>query len=90
MRRPAKGLLGGMAALPGSDWTEEPTRRVNPIGTVRHVFTHFSLDLHLVARREAEGEGWWQPLDRLGEAGLPTLYRKASELVLTNNDRLAA
>ena len=48
--------------------------RLNAIGTVRHVFTHFSLDLDIVRRAEPEGEGWWQPLDRLDEAGLPTLY----------------
>jgi A/G-specific adenine glycosylase len=52
------------------------------MGTVRHVFTHFSLDLSIVARARPEGEGWWQPLDRLGEAGLPTLYRRAADLVL--------
>jgi A/G-specific adenine glycosylase len=63
---------------------------VNAIGTVRHVFTHFSVDLHVVPRAEPEGEGWWQPFDRLSEAGLPTLYRKAVEVTLANNDRLAA
>ena len=82
VRRPAKGMLGGMAALPGSDWGEAVPDRLNAIGTVRHVFTHFSLDLHLVPRAEPEGEGWWQPLGRLAEAGLPTLYRRAAELVL--------
>jgi A/G-specific adenine glycosylase len=29
-----------------------------------------------------DGEGWWEPLDRLADAGLPTLYRKAAELAL--------
>jgi A/G-specific adenine glycosylase len=88
VRRPARGLLGGMAALPGSDWTEAQPQRLNALGTVRHVFTHFSLDLAVVPRSEPEGEGWWQPLDRLGEAGLPTLYRRAAELALAL--RLAA
>ena len=82
VRRPAKGLLGGMAALPGGDWSDAPQRAPNAIGTVRHVFTHFSLDLHVVPRAEPAGEGWWQPLDGLGEAGLPTLYRRAAELAL--------
>ena len=90
VRRPSKGLLGGMAALPGGEWTRSVPDRVNAIGAVRHVFTHFELDLHLVPRAEPEGDGWWQPLDRLSEAGLPTLYRKAAEAVLANNDRLAA
>jgi A/G-specific adenine glycosylase len=82
VRRPPNGVLGGMAALPGSNWAEAHSVPVDAIGTVRHVFTHFSLDLAVVPRAEPEGEGWWQPLDRLGEAGLPTLYRRAAELVL--------
>ena len=90
VRRPAKGLLGGMAALPGSDWIDTAPRGPNAIGTVRHVFTHFSLDLLVVAGAEPVGEGWWQPLDRISEAGLPTLYRKAAELALAHHDRLAA
>jgi A/G-specific adenine glycosylase len=89
VRRPAKGLLGGMAALPGGEWSDAQPERRNAIGTVRHVFTHFSLDLHIVARAECEGEGWWQPLDRLGEAGLPTLYRRAAEVALAEHKRAA-
>ena len=81
VRRPAKGLLGGMAALPGPGWVDAAPPGLNAIGTVRHVFTHFSLDLHLVPRAEPEGDGWWQPLGSLAEAGLPTLYRRAAELV---------
>jgi A/G-specific adenine glycosylase len=79
-----------MAALPGTEWNEVPPGRLRAIGTVRHVFTHFSLDLHIVARDEPTGEGWWQPLDQLDEAGLPTLYRKAVEIGLSGRDRLAA
>jgi A/G-specific adenine glycosylase len=90
VRRPAKGLLGGMAALPSTDWRDAVTDRVNVLATVRHVFTHFSLDLQIVPRAEPEGEGWWHPLERIDEAGLPTLYRKAAELALARNDRLAA
>jgi A/G-specific adenine glycosylase len=82
VRRPAKGMLGGMAALPGGEWSEAGPDRLNAIGTVRHVFTHFSLDLAIVPRSEPDGEGWWQPLESLSEAGLPTLYRRAAELVL--------
>ena len=90
VRRPAKGLLGGMAALPGGEWTAAAPGRVNAVGTVRHVFTHFSLDLHVVPRDEAEGEGWWHPVGGIDQAGLPTLYRKAAHLVLSAYDRLAA
>jgi A/G-specific adenine glycosylase len=91
VRRPAKGMLGGMAALPGSDWTESATPAcLPPLGTVSHVFTHFALHLAIVRRSEPEGEGWWQPISDLPAAGLPTLYRKAAELALHGSERLAA
>lgn len=84
VRRPARGLLGGMAALPGGDWSSEPVAgAARHIGTVRHVFTHFALELFVDEGGEPAGEGWWQPLDRLQEAGLPTLYRRAAELALS-------
>ena len=83
VRRPPKGLLGGMPGLPGNQWTIEPVApAAKPLATIRHVFTHFALDLAVVSANRPSGEGWWQPLDRLGEAGLPTLYRRASEQVL--------
>jgi A/G-specific adenine glycosylase len=92
VRRPARGMLGGMAALPGSEWTDKPQPALRSIGSIRHVFTHFALDLALETRSEPEGEGWWQPLDRLADAGLPTLYRRAIEIALaaTGNARAAA
>jgi A/G-specific adenine glycosylase len=88
VRRPAKGLLGGMSALPCSDWERGGDVPASAIGTVRHVFTHFSLDLHIVSAPSPVGQGWWQPLARLHETGLPTLYQRAAELVL--NARRAA
>jgi A/G-specific adenine glycosylase len=71
-----------MAALPGPEWSEGIARPCEAIGSIRHVFTHFSLDLFVVPRGEPVGEGWWHPLDRLGEAGLPTLYKRAADLVM--------
>lgn len=89
VRRPPRGLLGAMAALPGGDWSEHPSPfQAAQLGTVRHVFTHFTLDLSIELSRDPVGDGWWQPLDGLGEAGLPTLYRRAAELAL-GSDRLA-
>ena len=82
VRRPPSGVLGGMAALPGEEWRDVEPEPVNAIGNVRHVFTHFSLDLAIVPRAEPTIEGWWQPLATLPEAGLPTLYRRAADLVL--------
>ena len=82
MRRPPSGLLGGMAALPGDDWSAQAPTGAETLARVRHVFTHFALDLAIVAHSEPTGAGWWQPLDRIAEAGLPTLYRRAVDAVL--------
>ena len=90
VRRPAKGMLGGMAALPGPEWSDEPLSTPAPLGQVTHVFTHFRLELAIVASTEANGVGWWQPIDRLVDAGLPTLYRRAVESVLDTRSALAA
>ena len=87
VRRPDKGLLGGMTALPGNNWTKTEASPQYALGVVRHAFTHFLLELHVVSHEEPEGEGWWQPLDRIGDVGLPTLYRKAIEAALSGNDR---
>ena len=89
VHRPAKGMLGGMAALPGPEWTDEPV--AGPaLGRVTHVFTHFRLELGVLSAPVPVGEGWWQPLDGLGEVGLPTLYRRAIESVLSSRNALAA
>ncbi|WP_205479190.1 A/G-specific adenine glycosylase [Sphingomonas arenae] len=89
VRRPPKGMLGGMAALPGPEWcSEQPA--ANPIAIVRHEFTHFTLDLLIVPADH--DEGWWQPLAELAKVGLPSLYRKAVDAALAaeREPRLAA
>jgi A/G-specific adenine glycosylase len=74
VRRPAKGLLGGMLALPEAppleaDWEEA--------GAVDHVFTHFSLTMTLrCARTGSRPEGIWHPAETILAAGLPTLFAK--------------
>jgi A/G-specific adenine glycosylase len=90
VRRPHKGLLGGMAALPGSSWSDTAPVHPRLLGTVRHVFTHFSLDLQVAACPHPVGEGWWQPLRDLQSAGLPTLYRRAAEIALDARETAAA
>ena len=90
VRRPAKGLLGGMVALPGDDWTGASASAAPSLGTVSHIFTHFRLELRLERRAEPVGQGWWQPLGDLAGAGLPTLYRRAAELVLGTVERVRA
>ena len=89
VRRPARGMLGGMAALPGPDWTDEPATG-STLGHVTHAFTHFRLELSVVAASSLVDEGWWHPLDSLAEAGLPTLYRRAIDSVLSSRSALAA
>jgi A/G-specific adenine glycosylase len=78
VRRPAKGMLGGMRALPGDAWLGDAPPP-DAAASVRHSFTHFDLALAIVPRPQpAAGEdGEWWPLNALDAAGLPTLYRKA-------------
>jgi A/G-specific adenine glycosylase len=46
-------------------------------GSVDHVFTHFALTMRLLcADTEQRPEGTWWPIDRIGEAGLPTLFAR--------------
>ena len=86
VRRSSDGLLGGMAALPGSAWTDQPPPLpAPPLAHLRHVFTHFALELAVVEASQADGDGWWHPIGRLDEAGLPTLYRRAAELVVARS-----
>jgi A/G-specific adenine glycosylase len=98
VRRPDKGLLGGMRALPSSDWNAAPDA-TPPIAArwktidepVAHVFTHFSLALrvhhaHVEQGVTPEGEGLWWPVARIGEAGLPTLFARAAEAVRKDKD----
>ncbi|SNS83154.1 A/G-specific adenine glycosylase [Sphingopyxis indica] len=77
VRRPEKGMLGGMRALPGGEWAAMPPAE-SGIAEVDHGFTHFDLRLTLVRREAplAAAEGEWWPLATLDAAGLPTLYRK--------------
>jgi len=75
VRRPPSGLLGGMLALP----TDAPPASAawRDAGAVEHVFTHFALSMRLMkAQTDRRPDGHWWPLDRIGEAGLPTLFAK--------------
>ena len=93
VRREGKGMLGGMRALPDDGWSaradgtgEAPMPGTwESAGVVRHVFTHAALELSVVVQRNApapDAEGEWWPIDRINDAGLPTLFAKAARLVL--------
>ena len=76
VRRPAKGLLGGMLALPTDAPPAEAVWR--EAGSVDHVFTHFALTMRLLCG-EVVGEppeGVWHPIQELEQAGLPTLFAR--------------
>jgi A/G-specific adenine glycosylase len=89
--RDRRGLLGGMLALPCSDWTETPAPRPpfaadwRRLGDVRHTFTHFHLLLGVAAARVPAGftapAGRFHPATEL-QAALPTVMRKALRLGL--------
>jgi A/G-specific adenine glycosylase len=89
-RRAEKGLLGGMTEIPstpwrGEPWTFEQAVEIAPAtaewaalpGTVRHGFTHFRLELAIIAGN-GEADGMWSQIDRLGEHALPTLMKKVA------------
>ncbi len=95
-RRPDKGLLASMMEVPGSEWThdfdESGARRSAPRlrakvqwrrlhGVVRHVFTHFPLELAVFAaqvpRATAAPKGArWAKIGGLAEEALPNVMRK--------------
>jgi len=79
-----------MAALPGSEWSAEAPSAASALTTVRHAFTHFSLDLSIEQRADPVGDGWWQTIATLDQAGLPTLYLKAARETLRRRHSLAA
>ena len=88
IRRPSKGLLGGMLALPTSDWRPAPWTDAEAlaaapvaapwraVGEVEHGFTHFTLTLRLL-RAEGDADGLcWTP--RRGLDALPSVFLKAA------------
>ena len=93
VRRPPRGLLGGMRALPSGEWTDTPlglARAPAAAGwrmldaTVTHVFTHFRLELALAVaegQAHADAPGEWWPVERLDEAGLPGVFATAAAAI---------
>lgn len=85
--RPPKGLLGGTLAFPSGGWdgTELPPPAIadwREIGLVRHVFTHFALDL-TVMTADLDGpasRGRLMALRDFRDDALPGLMRKAWKL----------
>jgi A/G-specific adenine glycosylase len=100
VRRPGKGLLGGMRALPTGPWTDAPpglTDMPAPADwrmlpeSITHVFTHFRLECALAvatigAQEAAQGE-WW-PVAEIESAGLPTIFAKAAKAFVAKSGRM--
>ncbi|RQP06648.1 MAG: A/G-specific adenine glycosylase [Paracoccus sp. BP8] len=85
--RPDKGLLGGTLAFPSTGWDGSHHPPPAPadwqeIGLVRHVFTHFALDLTVMSARltAAPERGSLTPLGAFRPSALPGLMRKAWSL----------
>jgi A/G-specific adenine glycosylase len=54
---------------------------------VRHVFTHFALELQVastVLKGRPLKDAEWVPIDRLGAVALPSLMRKVAKLALAS------
>jgi A/G-specific adenine glycosylase len=94
-KRPESGLLGGMSEVPTSGWTARADGETGvgaapfaadwkAAGSIRHVFTHFELDLS-VYRADVEDltlpAGWWWSLS-VGAEALPTIMKKAIEAAI--------
>ncbi|MEO1967343.1 MAG: A/G-specific adenine glycosylase [Sphingomonadaceae bacterium] len=95
VRREGRGMLGGMRALPDDGWSAQGDGSGDPpvegsferLGLVRHVFSHFAIELSVLRLQQdcaidPKGNGQWWPIDQIEDAGLPTLFVKASRLAL--------
>jgi len=95
--RPPRGLLGGMTEVPTSEWAAEfdqanaindapqfPRQKIawrRVPGIVRHVFTHFPLELAVYVAEipktaRAPKGARWVALDAIAGEALPSLMRK--------------
>jgi len=94
VRRPPSGLLGGMLALPTSEWrgdrwTDAEAFAAAPadvawrsVGEVEHGFTHFTLTLQLLRAEGGAEDVIWTP--RSGLDALPSVFLKAARAGLSN------
>jgi A/G-specific adenine glycosylase len=94
VRRPPKGLLGGMLALPTSEWrtkrwSDTEALAAAPadaawrgVGEVEHGFTHFTLTLQLFRAEGQAADVIWSP--RRDLEALPSVFLKAALAGLGN------
>jgi A/G-specific adenine glycosylase len=92
-RRAEQGLLAGMTEPPSSPWLEQKMPALPEVsehapakatwkclrGTVRHIFTHFALEVGVavaVSPKKPKGDGFWVALDCLDAEALPSVMKK--------------
>lgn len=88
IRRPEQMVLGGMRALPSSDWSEavafEPPYAANwrRLGEIQHIFTHISLRAD-IWYNDTPAPQMHNQLEFVQNPGgkLPSLWRKALALI---------
>ena len=94
VRRPSTGLLGGMLALPGTSWRDEPwtadeafphapqTADWRHAGIARHSFTHFELyvDVYRARVDRIMVTGLTRTADALADQALPTVMRRCIDI----------
>lgn len=84
-RRPAHGLLGGMRGFPGDGWdglggSAPASCDWQEAGLVRHTFTHFHLEMRVLAARADINPERGEIVANPDPGSLPTLMRKAYEM----------
>ncbi len=101
IKRPTKGMLADMRALPDDGWSAKANGdSQSPFAAewlllnepVAHVFTHFTLSLNIAVTAEPVQDvqlphGEWWPINRLDSAGLPTLFSKAAKIAMERWER---
>jgi A/G-specific adenine glycosylase len=95
--RPERGLLGGMAEVPGTAWTARADGATGAgaapfaaawvrAGSASHVFTHFELELEVwradLTMVDAPPGHWWSPPHDLAGEALPTVIKKVIEAAI--------
>ncbi|MFT8471805.1 MAG: A/G-specific adenine glycosylase [Acetobacter persici] len=99
-KRPETGLLAAMTELPGTDWRSERWSEAGALaqapctaswqacGVVRHVFTHFTLEVTVYAARvqhfsnHVAQTGFLAPAGRVAGLSLPSVMLKCIKLGL--------
>jgi A/G-specific adenine glycosylase len=96
-RREERGLLGGMIEVPSTPWREAAWSEAEALGSapvkvkwralpgvVRHGFTHFRLDLAILAgTTDAPPGGIWARPDQFKDYAFPTLTKKVVKHALS-------